>query len=292
MRGFTNLGLVLKKKARIYVWLLVGCIPVWTYGLIEGFEQFDSDATLPAELIFTVLFAASLWIVIWRWEAIEQRRIARRVRILLLGISSLVGFGVLVTLVHWRAGSTQGLYLPIVLSSAPLSAVLAIVRLDGGSATLLGAGVKPLEADLVLVILFGTPVIWSAMAALATSPRTRRRTHLFMGTILSHYAGGVIVVVLMTARDWKCVNDACRAIPEVLAGWTFVYVTAHILLWRSFLRNRAEKDGATVLCSRRFSHDCSHTGPGYLQATVTSPDVPPACGTGSREENGAAGAAP
>ncbi len=292
MRGFTNLGFVLKRKARIYVWLLVGCIPVWTYGLIGGFEQFDSDATLPAQLIFSVLFVASLWIVIWRWEAIEQRRIARRVRLLLLSISSLVGFGVLVTFVQWRAGSIQGLYLPIVLSSAPLSAVLAIVRLDGGSATPLGGGMKPLEADLVLVILFGAPIVWSAMAALATSPRTRRRTRMFLGTILSHYVGAAMVVVLMTAGDWKGLNDACHTIPEVLAGWTLVYVAAHILLWRSFLRNRVEKGGAMAVSSPRFSQNYRHTGRDCLPAIVTSSDVPVACGTGSREENGAAGGGP
>jgi hypothetical protein len=241
MRRFTNLGFVLKKKARIYVWLLAGCIPVWAYGLIEGFEQLDSDATLPAELIFTVLFVASLWIVIWRWEAIEQRRIARRVRILLLGMSSLVGFGVLVTFVQWRAGSIQGLYLPFVLSSAPLSAVLAIIRPDGGWAAPLGSVSNPLEANLILVVLFGAPIVWSAMAALATSPHTRRRTRMFMGTILSHYVGAAMVVILMTAGDWKGLNDACHTIPEVLVGWTLVYVAAHILLWRSFLRNRAKR---------------------------------------------------
>ena len=91
MRGFTNLGFVLKRKARIYVWLPVGCIPMWTYGLIEGFEQFDSAAAVPAQSIISVLCVASLWLVLWRWEAIEQRRIAKRVRVLLFAVSLVLG---------------------------------------------------------------------------------------------------------------------------------------------------------------------------------------------------------
>ena len=48
-----------------------------------------------------------------------------------------------------------------------------------------------------------------------------------------------MAIVLMTAGDWECLNDAWHAAPEVLAGWTLVYFGAHVLLWWLFLRNRA-----------------------------------------------------
>jgi hypothetical protein len=242
MRRFTNLGFVLKKKARIYVWLLlVGCIPAWAYGLIEGFEQFDSDAPPPAKSILTVLFVASLWIVVWRWEAIEQRKLPKRVRILLLGISYAVGFAVFETFLQWCMGRGHEMYLPIILSSAPLSVLPVSQRLGLASASALGPVLPTLKALTMLAIPFGTPVLWGTMAVLAASPRTRRRRRLFVGTILSHYLVGVMAIVLMTGEDWDCLSDVGHAVPGVLAGWALVYAGAHVLLWRSFLKNRTTK---------------------------------------------------
>ena len=239
MRGFTNLGVVLKRKARIYVWLLVGCIPMWTYGLIEGFEQLDSAAAVPAQSIISILFVASLWLVVWRWEAIEQRRIARRVPVLLFAVSLVLGFAAFGTFFQWCLDRGHDMYLPITLSSAPLSVLAVLQRLGLASAATVGPVLPTLKSFTMLAIPIGTPVLWGTMALLAASPRTRRRRCLFLATIFSHYLVGAMVIVLMTAGDWECLNDAWHAVPEVLVGWALVYFSAHVLLWWFFLRNRA-----------------------------------------------------
>jgi hypothetical protein len=242
MRRFTNLGFVLKKKARIYAWLLLGFIPTWIYGATECYAGPDSTLITPLSLIAHMLEVTSLWIVIWRWEAIEQRKLSKRVRILLLGISYVAGFVVFGTFFKWSANVGSGMYLPIALSSAPLSAVLAIVRLGPDSTSALGQVLGTLQMLDWWAILWGTPAVWGTIAVLAASPRTRRRRRLFMGTILSHYLVGVMAIVLMTGEDWDCLSDVWRAVPEALAGWALVYIAAHVLLWGFFLRNRAKKD--------------------------------------------------
>ena len=90
MQRWENVGGVLRKKARIYVWLLVGLVPSWAYGLTERFiepHRVLNDLCLAVASAATV---ASFWIVIWRWEAIEQRRISTRVRVLLLTLSGFI----------------------------------------------------------------------------------------------------------------------------------------------------------------------------------------------------------
>ncbi len=244
MPCFTNLGGVLRKKAGIYMWLLVGFIPGLIYGLTKLGAEPDPAREELLLSIASVSLVASLWIVILRWEALEQRRMARRVRTLLLGLSFVVGFVVVATFVKGCTGSVRGTYLPIVLSSAPLSALLALVRLGAvvaGSVSTPGSVLNLLEPLDVFVLLFGMPIVWGAMIALATSSRTRRRTCLFVGTVLSHYLVGGMVIVLMTAEDWQCLNDTWHEVPWFLTGWTLVYAGAHVLLWRSFLRNRTRK---------------------------------------------------
>jgi hypothetical protein len=249
MRRFTNLGSVLKKKVRIYAWLLLGFIPMRIYGATECYAGPDSTMMTLLSFIADVLMVTSLWIVIWRWEAIEQRKIARRARILLLGISFAVGFVVFGTFFEWCVGRGHEMYLPIILSSAPLSVLPVFQRLGLASAPVLGPVLPTLKTLTMLAMQFGTPVLWGTRAVLVASPRSRRRRRQFLGTILSHYLVGVVAIVLMTAEDWKCLRDIWHAAPEALAGWALVYIAAHILLWGFFLRNRTEKDpiaGATI----------------------------------------------
>ncbi len=95
-------------------------------------------------------------------------------------------------------------------------------------------------------MLCGAPLVWAVMVALAKAPRTNRRTRLFTGAVLSQYLVGVVAMVLMIPEDWRYLNDTWRVVPEALAGWAFVYVGAHVLLWRSFFRNRAKQGLAPV----------------------------------------------
>ncbi len=250
MPCFTNFGCVLRKKAGIYMWLLVGLIPACVYGLTKLSPEPNPTREQLLLSITSVSLVASLWIVILRWEAIEQRRIPRRVRILLLGLTFFIGFAMVGAFVSWYTGSVHGMYLPIVLSSAPLSALVALVRLGAvaaGSVSAPGSMLNILEPLDVFVLLFGMPVVWGAMIALATAPRTRRRTPLFLGTILSQYLVGGIVIALMTAEDWQCLNDTWYDVPWFVVGWALAYASAHVLLWRSFLRNRTTKDSVAAV---------------------------------------------
>lgn len=144
----------------------------------------------------------------------------------------------------WRAGFGHGTYLPVALSSAPLSGLALLVQLG---AVLLGLPDWTSESSAVLLVLgiiamtamlCGSPFVWAVMTGLARAPRTQTRTRLFVGTVLSHYLVGVIAMVSMISRDWRYLNDTWRAVPEVLVAWALVYAGAHVLLWRSFLRNR------------------------------------------------------
>jgi hypothetical protein len=90
-------------------------------------------------------------------------------------------------------------------------------------------------------MLCGSPFVWAIMAALARAPRTNGRTRLFVGTVLSHYLVGAMAIVSMISEDWRYLNDTWRAVPEALVAWAVVYVGAHVLLWRSFLRNKAKQ---------------------------------------------------
>ncbi len=92
MQRWQNLPGVLKNKARIYVWLLVGLVPVWAYGLTERFTKPDWVLNSLCLLLAALAVMASFWIVVWRWEVIEQRRLPRRVRVLLLALSGFTVF--------------------------------------------------------------------------------------------------------------------------------------------------------------------------------------------------------
>jgi hypothetical protein len=87
MQRWQNLFGVLKKKARIYGWLLVGFVPAQAYGLTENLTEPHRLLNGVCLLLAGVALVASFWIVLWRWEAIEQRRLPRRVRVLLLTLS-------------------------------------------------------------------------------------------------------------------------------------------------------------------------------------------------------------
>ncbi len=143
----------------------------------------------------------------------------------------------------WCTGAGHGTYLPVAVSSAPLSGLDLLLQLGK---VLLGLPDWTSESSPLLLVfgmiggtamLCGSPFVWGAMAALARGPRTERRTRLFLGTVLSHYLVGVIAIVAMISEDWRYLNDTWRAVPEVLVSWAVVYVGAHMLLWRSFLRN-------------------------------------------------------
>ncbi len=240
----TNFGCDLRKKAGIYVWLLVGFIPGCVYGLTKLRAEPNPAREELLLAITSVSLLASLWIVILRWEFLEQRRIPRRARTLLLGLTFFIGFAVVGTFVRWRTGSIHGMYLPIVLSAAPLSALVALVRLGAvaaGSVPPPGLVLNILEPVDVFALLFSMPVVWGIMAALAASPRTRRKMGLFMGTVLSQYLVGGMGIVLMTAEDWQWLSDTWYEVPWFLTGWALVYAGAHVLLWRSFLKNRTKK---------------------------------------------------
>lgn len=90
MQRWKNLGGVLRKKARIYVWLLVGFVPVWAYGLTERFTEPHRILNGLCLAIASAAMVASFWIVIWRWETVEQRRMSARTRVLLLVLSCFV----------------------------------------------------------------------------------------------------------------------------------------------------------------------------------------------------------
>jgi hypothetical protein len=92
MRRWQTLLGVLKKKGRIYGWLLVGFIPAQAYGLTANLTEPHRLLNGLCLLLADVALVASLWIVVWRWEAIEQRRLAKRVRLLLLALSGSVVF--------------------------------------------------------------------------------------------------------------------------------------------------------------------------------------------------------
>jgi hypothetical protein len=247
MQHLTKFRNILKRKARIYGWLLVGLVPTWACGPIERYEGPDSALVTRLQLISSALLVASLWIVLWRWETIEQRRMARRVRILLFAVSVCAGFAVFGTFVQWCAGVGHGTYLPVVLSSAPLSAPIVMVRLCLGSASALGPASGAFKTLTMSLIVWGTPIVWGTMAVLAASPRTRRRMRLFLGTMLSHYLVGVMAIVSMTAGHWQSLSGTWHEVPWLLTGWVLTYGGAHVLLWRSFLKNRTKKDSiATV----------------------------------------------
>jgi hypothetical protein len=90
MQRWSNLGGVLRKKARIYVWLLVGLVPIWAYGLVDRFAAPERLLDGLCLAVAGIALVASFWIVIWRWEAIEQRRISTRTRVLLLVLSCFI----------------------------------------------------------------------------------------------------------------------------------------------------------------------------------------------------------
>ena len=84
-----RLASVLRRKVRIYGWLLVGLVPVWACGLAERFLESKGIWELWG-LLAGVPFVASFWIVVARYETIEQRKLPARVRMLLLLVSMLV----------------------------------------------------------------------------------------------------------------------------------------------------------------------------------------------------------
>lgn len=59
---------VLKKKARIYAWLLAGFIPIWTYALTERLTGSQPILEGLFPLVGGVPLIASFWIVIWRYD--------------------------------------------------------------------------------------------------------------------------------------------------------------------------------------------------------------------------------
>ncbi len=90
MRRWQNLLGVLRKKARIYGWLLVGFIPAQAYGLTANLTEPHRLLNGLCLLLVDVALATSFWIVVWRWEAVEQRRLPKRVRVLQLAFSASV----------------------------------------------------------------------------------------------------------------------------------------------------------------------------------------------------------
>jgi hypothetical protein len=176
-------------------------------------------------------------------------RIAARVRGYFAWRGFAVGF-VIGALALWCTGFGHGTYLPVALSSAPLSGLGLLLQLGK---VLLGLPDWSPESSAVLLVLgiiamiamlCGSPFVWAVMTGLARAPRTERRTRLFVGTVLSHYLVGVIAIGSMIWEDWRYLNDTWRAVPEVVVGWALVYAGAHVLLWRSFLRNQAKQTPA------------------------------------------------
>ncbi len=85
---------VLRKKAGIYAWLLVGFIPIWTYALTERLAGPKPILEGLFPLAAGVPLIVSLWIVIRRYEAVEQQKMPKRVWVLLWLLSVLLGLSV------------------------------------------------------------------------------------------------------------------------------------------------------------------------------------------------------
>jgi len=65
---------------------------VWAYGFTERLTQSHWVLNSLCLLLAAAALMASFWIVVWRWEVIEQRRLPWRVRVLLLALSGFTVF--------------------------------------------------------------------------------------------------------------------------------------------------------------------------------------------------------
>lgn len=83
---------------KIYAWRLLGLVPAWVYGLLERLTEPPLIPQRLLPLVVGVPFVASLWLVVWRYETIERRRIAGGSRVLLVLLSLVVELPAIATM--------------------------------------------------------------------------------------------------------------------------------------------------------------------------------------------------
>jgi hypothetical protein len=127
------------------------------------------------------------------------------------------------------------MYLPIVVSSAPLSALLALVRLGAlaaGSIPAPGLVLNILEPVDVFVLLFGMPVVCRLCSCWLRAPRTRMKDASVCGDGSLPLPGWGMAIVLDDGRgsQWQWLNDTGLVKSSVvLDGGGLVYAGAHVL---------------------------------------------------------------
>ncbi len=110
----------------------------------------------------------------------------------------------------WCTGFGHGTYIPITLSSSPLSLV-------------------PLPGFLC------TPVVWVVIVALAAAPRTRRNRILFLSLMAVHYAVAAALIAWTHVGNWQDVRVTWNRVSGVVIAWATFYSIAQVLAWGVFL---------------------------------------------------------
>jgi hypothetical protein len=110
----------------------------------------------------------------------------------------------------WCTGFGHGTYIPIALSSSPLSLI-------------------PLPGFLC------TPVVWAVIVALAAAPRTRRNRILFPSLMAVHYAVAAALIAWTHVGNWEDVRVTWDRDPGVVIAWAMFYCVAQVLAWGAFL---------------------------------------------------------
>lgn len=129
---------------------------------------------------------------------------------------ALTGFGIL------AAGAGHGTYVPIGLFSSPL----------GVAAVLASAGPRwaSLTEPAMMVVFFGTPLLWAVGFWLCGAESSRARRGFLIG-ILAHYAVAVALLAREPFGDWSHLTRT----GTVSAIGVLVYLVGQTLLWLRYI---------------------------------------------------------
>jgi hypothetical protein len=140
--------------------------------------------------------------------------------------------GVLLSLLAFLcSGAGHGTSLPLVLSTSPLT-LLPFVG-----------------------FLFGAPVLWGAIAVLATAPPTRRNKLLFAGVMLSHYVVAAALLCWTPCGDRDMIARTQEAVPGFFEGWFLAYSMVNFFAWWLFFGGGRTAGRNWPRSPERIGHD-------------------------------------
>lgn len=116
---------------------------------------------------------------------------------------------VLAVLAAVATGAGHGTFVPLYVTSAPLSA--------------LGFGPG----------LAGAPIIWTLLGAMMLQTRNLTVRRVGVALLMAHYvSAAVLLLTLSNGDEYRHLMHALKIAPEVSALWVAIYVAGQVVIWR------------------------------------------------------------